>query len=120
MPASKESLGNISRWTFKAGVVLAILLTVIMLLLRDRNVLQLHDIRTAAGVILTVLAVVMAFSFVCGVVARGTQAGRSGMILAGTALLLLIAHLLFSFQMSWWGIFLLVLLVSLALRRPQS
>jgi hypothetical protein len=120
MTAGKENLGGISLWTSRAGVVLVILLAIAMLLLRERNVLQPHDIPTAAVLILALLGVVEAFSFVCGVVARHTQAGKSGIMLAGTALLLLIAHCLFSFQIPWWVYFLLLPFAIFASRRAKS
>jgi hypothetical protein len=117
MTVGKANLGGISLWTSRAGVVLVVLLAIAMLLLRDRNVLRPHDIPAAAVLILAILGVVEAFSFACGAVARHTQAGRSGMMLAGTALLLLIAHCLVSFQIPWWVYFLLLPFAVFASRR---
>jgi hypothetical protein len=120
-PAGQVHFGQFSLWIAKTGGVLLVLFAIIMLVLRDRNILQVEDIPAVSVFALILFGLVEAFSLVCGFVARHTQAGKSGMWLSGGLLLILIAQFFFSSHEARLACVILGLpLILLATRRKKS
>ena len=88
--ADDERLGRISLWTSLVGLVLPVLVAMVRAVLLERNILR------EAGTYLLLGGVLELAALGCGLGARRTVAGKTGLFLSFASLLLLVLVLAFT------------------------
>jgi hypothetical protein len=86
--ADDERLGRISLWTSLVGLVLPVLLAMVFAVLLERNILR--EAGTYYGLCLLLGGVLELAALGCGLGARRTVAGMTGLFLSLASLLLLV------------------------------
>jgi hypothetical protein len=86
--AGDERLGGISLWTSIVGLVLPVLLAMVFAVLLERNILR--EPGTYYGLCLLLGGVIELAALGCGLGARRTAAGKTGLFISLASLLLLV------------------------------
>ena len=92
--ADDERLGRISLWTSIVGLVLPVLLAMVFAVLLERNILR--EPGTYYGLCLLLGGVIELAALGCGLGARRTAAGKTGLFISLASLLLLVLVLAFA------------------------
>jgi hypothetical protein len=92
--ADDERLGRISLWTSIVGLVLPVLLAMVFAVLLERNILR--DPGTYYGLCLLLGTLVELAALGCGLGARRTATGKTGLFISLASFLLLVLVLAFT------------------------
>jgi len=92
--ADDERLGRISLWTSLVGLVLPVLLAMVFAVLLERNILR--EAGTYYGLCLLLGGVVELAALGCGLGARRTAAGKTGLFISLASLLLVVLVMAFT------------------------
>jgi hypothetical protein len=92
--ADDERLGSISLWTSIVGLVLPVLLAMVFAVLLERNILR--EPGTYYGLCLLLGGVIELAALGCGLGARRTAAGKTGLFISLASLLLLVLVMAFT------------------------
>ena len=92
--ADDERLGSISLWTSIVGLVLPVLLAMVFAVLLERNILR--EPGTYYGLCLLLGGVLELAALGCGLGARRTVAGKTGLFISLASLLLLVLVMAFT------------------------
>jgi hypothetical protein len=92
--ADDERLGGISLWTSIVGLVLPVLLAIVFAVLLERNILR--EPGTYYGLCLLLGGVIELAALGCGLGARRTALGKTGLFISHASLLLLVLVMAFT------------------------